>query len=84
MEIWLTMRIDFGMHVVHKTPTTTWWGGYGEDQYVYVAERGDEDKFLGGVYTVESEADLEKYVILRLPVLIHLHQTSSKLDETKR
>lgn len=48
------------MHIVKKTATTTWWAGYGKDQYVYVAERGTENKFLGGVYEVETEADLEK------------------------
>jgi hypothetical protein len=58
------------MRIVKKTDEKIWFGGYGEDHYVYVAERGTEDKFLGGVYLVESEADLEKcfpypYQILR-------------------
>ncbi|PQE12303.1 trihydroxytoluene oxygenase protein [Rutstroemia sp. NJR-2017a BVV2] len=51
---------DFGMRIVKKTDEKIWFGGYGEDHYVYVVERGTEDKFLGGVYLVESEADLEK------------------------
>ena len=48
------------MHVVKKTAAMIWFAGYGNDQYVYVAEQGTEDKFLGGVYLVESEEDLEK------------------------
>ncbi|TAQ83361.1 hypothetical protein B7494_g8319 [Chlorociboria aeruginascens] len=51
---------DFGMHIVKKTEDKVWWAGYGNDQYVYVAEKGAENKFLGGVFAVESEADLEK------------------------
>lgn len=42
------------------TPTTTWFAGYGKDQCVFVAEKGTEDKFLGGAYIVESEEDLER------------------------
>ena len=51
---------DFGMQIVKKSANKTWFAGYGNDQYVYVAEQGAEDRFLGGVYLVESEEDLEK------------------------
>ncbi|KAH6673418.1 trihydroxytoluene oxygenase [Halenospora varia] len=51
---------DFGMRIVKRTDDKIWLGGYGDDQYVYVVEKGTEDKFLGGVYLVESEAELEK------------------------
>jgi hypothetical protein len=57
----LTYFADFGMHIAKTTERAVYWAGYGEDQYVYVAERGSEDKFLGGVFLVESEAELEKY-----------------------
>jgi hypothetical protein len=49
------------MHIAKTTERAVYWAGYGEDQYVYVAERGSEDKFFGGVFLVESEAELEKY-----------------------
>lgn len=49
------------MHIVKSTDTKTWFAGYGNDQYVYVVEKGAEDKYLGGVFEVESEEDLEKY-----------------------
>jgi hypothetical protein len=49
------------MRIVKRTDEKIWFGGYGEEHYVYVVEKGSEDKFLGGVYVVESEADLEKY-----------------------
>ena len=49
------------MRIVKKTDDKIWFGGYGNDPYVYVVEKGTEDKFLGGVFLVESEAELEKY-----------------------
>ena len=49
------------MSVAKKTEDKIWFTGYGPDPYVYVAERGTEDKYLGGCFLVESEADLEKY-----------------------
>ncbi|MCJ1305639.1 hypothetical protein MMC08_008454 [Hypocenomyce scalaris] len=51
---------DFGMRIVKKTDDKIWFGGYGNDPYVYVVEKGTEDKFLGGVFLVESEVELEK------------------------
>lgn len=54
-----TFLMDFGMHVVKRTEDKVWYRGYGPDQYVYYAQKG-EKKFLGGVYEVESEAELEK------------------------
>lgn len=52
------------MRIVKKTENKIWLGGYGDDPYVLVAQRGDEDKYLGGCFLVESEADLEKYEYL--------------------
>ncbi|OCT49465.1 trihydroxytoluene oxygenase [Cladophialophora carrionii] len=37
-----------------------WWKGYGKYPYVYVVEKGDKPKFLGGTFRVESYAELEK------------------------
>jgi hypothetical protein len=54
-----TFLLDFGMHVVKRTEDKVWYRGYGPDQYVYYAQKG-EKKFLGGAYEVESEAELEK------------------------
>jgi hypothetical protein len=48
------------MQVVEKTENKIWFGGYGDDPYVLIAQRGDEDKFLCKCFLVESEADLEK------------------------
>jgi hypothetical protein len=50
---------DFGMRVVKKMADQIWYRGYGTDQYVYHAQRG-EKKFLGGAFEVESYQDLEK------------------------
>lgn len=54
---------DFGMHITKKTDDKIWWRGYGSEPYVYVVEKGPEKKYLGGAWTVESYADLEKYVL---------------------
>ncbi|KAK6516050.1 hypothetical protein TWF506_005963 [Arthrobotrys conoides] len=55
-----TFLLDFGMEVVKRTETAIWFGGYGVDQYVYYAEIGEEKKFLGGAWEVESWEDLER------------------------
>jgi hypothetical protein len=49
------------MSIAKKTDDRIWFTGYGPDPYVYVAERGTEDKYLGGCFLVETEADLDKY-----------------------
>ncbi|KAF7196451.1 Metapyrocatechase 2, partial [Pseudocercospora fuligena] len=51
--------IDFGMHVAKETEDEIWFRGYGTDQYVYYARKG-EMKFLGGTFEVESMEELEK------------------------
>ena len=51
---------DFGMHLVKQTEEKMWWRGYGDQHYVYVVEKGQTKKFLGGAFEVESFADLEK------------------------
>lgn len=60
----LTQHLDFGMRIAKKSDSKIWYAGYGSDPYVYVAEKGDENKFLGGVFLVESEAELEKAALL--------------------
>lgn len=47
------------MHLVKSTETQRWFGGYGPDQYVYLAQKGAK-KFLGGTFEVESYEELEK------------------------
>ncbi|KAF2864872.1 Glyoxalase/Bleomycin resistance protein/Dihydroxybiphenyl dioxygenase [Massariosphaeria phaeospora] len=54
-----TFLRNFGMSVVKKTDDKRWYKGYGPDQYVYYAQKG-EKKFLGGAYEVQSFAELEK------------------------
>jgi hypothetical protein len=53
---------DFGMHLVKQTEEKMWWGGYGDQHYVYVVEKGETKKYLGGAFEVESYADLERYL----------------------
>lgn len=50
------------MQIAKKTDNERWFRGYGTDQYVYYARKG-EKKFLGGAFEVESYAELEKYVL---------------------
>ena len=51
---------DFGMYIVKETDDKIWWRGYGNDQYVYYAQKGPEKRFLGGTFEVESMEELEK------------------------
>ena len=48
------------MHVVRQTEDNIWFAAHGNHQYVYVANKGTVDKFLGGGFLVKSEAELEK------------------------
>lgn len=61
-EITTFMR-DFGMHVVKRTEDKIWYRGYGPDQYVYYAQKG-EKKFLGGTFEAETYQDLERAATL--------------------
>ena len=54
------------MHVVHKTATQRWYGGYGPDQYLYYAQQGPK-MYLGGTFEVEGYEELEKYVLFSSP-----------------
>ncbi|KAF2232175.1 hypothetical protein EV356DRAFT_534846 [Viridothelium virens] len=58
-----TFLKDFGMQVTKKTDDQRWFRGYGMDQYVYYAQKG-EKKFLGGAFEVESYAELEKAALI--------------------
>ena len=50
------------MKIAHENDKRTYWKGYGPYPYVYVVEKGDEPRFLGGTFRVESYATLEKYL----------------------
>jgi hypothetical protein len=54
-----TFLADFGMFIARRTDDRIWFRGYGNDQYVYYAQRG-EKKFLGGTFEVEDMAQLDK------------------------
>lgn len=60
MHLWLTRRAkDFGMQIAKRTADEIWYRGYGTDQYVYYARRGQK-KFLGGTFEVETYDDLRR------------------------
>lgn len=47
------------MEVAKRTETEIWYRGYGTDNYVYYASKG-EKKFLGGAFEVASREHLDK------------------------
>ncbi|GGB94619.1 2,3-dihydroxybiphenyl 1,2-dioxygenase [Novosphingobium endophyticum] len=53
---------DFGLKTVRKAGSRLYMRTDGGDAYSYVAEQGDERRFIGLGFTVESEADLEEAV----------------------
>jgi len=61
LDVISNFLLDFGMQIVDAKEDKVWYRGYGPDQYVYFAQRG-EKKFLGGTFEVETYEDLEKYV----------------------
>ncbi len=48
------------MTPVKREGDEIWFRGYGPDQYVYYARKG-EKKFLGGVFEVETIEELERF-----------------------
>ena len=54
--------LDFGLEPVHQTGSRTYYKGFGDLPYIYVAEQaaGPKRKFLGGAWVVASRAELEK------------------------
>jgi len=50
---------DLGMQVSKKLDDRVWFKGYGADQYLYYAQRG-EAQFMGGTFEVESYEELER------------------------
>lgn len=59
-----TFLQDFGMFVAKRTKDKIWFRGYGSDQYVYYAEKGNNE-FLGGAFEVEDMEQLEKATRIR-------------------
>lgn len=59
VQLNMANKTDFGMVVAKQTENEIWYRGYGNDQYVYYARKG-EKQFLGGAFEVESYQDLEK------------------------
>jgi len=57
---------DFGFTECCRVGKKTYYRGFGEDPWVYCATEGDEDKFGGAGFIVESLEDLE-YAASTLP-----------------
>lgn len=53
--------LDFGFVPVYESPERVYYRGFGKDQYVYICEESPDDRrhFDGGVWVVQSMADLE-------------------------
>ena len=53
--------LDFGMVEVHRDESRLYFSGYGQEQYIYVAEQSPTSRraFIGGTFEVESAKDLE-------------------------
>lgn len=54
--------LDFGFEVVEETPTKKYYGGFGSQPYLYIAEASPDAKrhFVGGAWVVSSHQDLER------------------------
>jgi hypothetical protein len=57
---------DFGFTECSRVGKQTYYRGYGEDPWTYCAIEGDEDKFGGAGFVVETLEDLE-YAASTLP-----------------
>ncbi|PVI02099.1 putative 2,3-dihydroxybiphenyl-1,2-dioxygenase or glyoxalase/bleomycin resistance protein-like protein [Periconia macrospinosa] len=54
--------VDFGLVVVKREETKTYYRGFGPETYVYIAEKSPDDRkhFVGGILAVESAEDLHR------------------------
>ena len=52
---------DFGFHVARSDGKKTYYRGFGEDPYLYIAEQSPDGikAFVGGIWTTASRGDLE-------------------------
>jgi hypothetical protein len=51
--------LDFGLSVVQKEGSKTYYRGYGTEPFLVCTEQGPEDKFGGAAFAVETLEDLE-------------------------
>jgi catechol 2,3-dioxygenase-like lactoylglutathione lyase family enzyme len=51
--------LDFGLSPTKRSDDTIYYRGYGTEPFVYCATKGEEDKFGGAGWVVESLEDLE-------------------------
>lgn len=54
--------VDFGLFVVKREETRTYYRGFGPETYVYIAEQSPDERkhFVGGILAVESADDLHR------------------------
>ncbi|KAF2259031.1 hypothetical protein CC78DRAFT_525427 [Lojkania enalia] len=54
--------VDFGLFVVKREETRTYYRGFGPETYVYIAEQSPDERkhFVGGILAVESVDDLHR------------------------
>ncbi|QKX58386.1 uncharacterized protein TRUGW13939_05508 [Talaromyces rugulosus] len=55
----LEFLLEFGLRQVKRVGKSIYFRGTGPDPFVYCAQEGDEDRFGGVAFVVESESDLE-------------------------
>ena len=51
--------LDFGLLIADETPERIYFRGYDDSPFIYLAERGDENRFVGIGLEASSAADLE-------------------------
>jgi catechol 2,3-dioxygenase-like lactoylglutathione lyase family enzyme len=51
---------DFGMVVAEESAQALYMRGYGTDPYIYEARKGDDARFLGAGFALESENELNR------------------------
>lgn len=60
LDVMERFLVDFGMMRSARTDTGLFMRGTGAAHHIHVTRLGDEPKFLGGAFTVESREELEK------------------------
>lgn len=65
--------LDFGFQETKRSGDRIYYRGTGSEPFVYCATAGDEDRFDGGAFVVESREDLD-YAAETLPDATPVHE----------
>jgi hypothetical protein len=62
----------FGMILAHENENSIFFRGTGISPYIYVATKGNENKYIGSAYKANNYSDLEAYLMNLMLILLKI------------